>query len=248
MPSLIDRLRTLLRKPPVARPLASAPAEVAPAAAASAVATPVEDSYLATVRGVIHIGANTGQERDLYESFHLPVIWIEAIPEVFRTLEANLAAYPRQRAYEYLVTDRDGQPYTFHIANNGGASSSILDFSQHRQMWPEVNFEGAIQLTSSRFSTVVAREQIDLRRFDALVLDTQGAELKILMGSAELLVHFQFVKIEVPDFESYKGCCQVAELSAFMAEQGFTERTRTPFMHVAAIGTYFDILYQQTGK
>jgi hypothetical protein len=45
-----------------------------------------EHSYLRKVRGVIHVGANEGQERDLYAAFGLNVIWIEPIPEVFQVL------------------------------------------------------------------------------------------------------------------------------------------------------------------
>src|SRR5215472_4628952 len=40
------------------------------------------DSFLRGVSGVIHVGANTGQERELYEKFGLHVVWIEPIPEV----------------------------------------------------------------------------------------------------------------------------------------------------------------------
>ena len=38
------------------------------------------DAYLKRVTGVIHVGANAGQERELYASFHLDVVWIEPIP------------------------------------------------------------------------------------------------------------------------------------------------------------------------
>ena len=34
------------------------------------------DVFLKSVSGVIHVGANTGQERDLYAKYHLDVVWI----------------------------------------------------------------------------------------------------------------------------------------------------------------------------
>ena len=48
------------------------------------------DKLLKKVRGVIHVGANTGQEIQLYVKYGLSVVWIEPIPEVFETLKSNL--------------------------------------------------------------------------------------------------------------------------------------------------------------
>jgi len=65
------------------------------------------DRFLQKVSGVIHVGANAGQERELYAKLGLRVIWIEAIPEVFEKLKANVENFPRQRALKCLVTDQD---------------------------------------------------------------------------------------------------------------------------------------------
>ena len=109
-----------------------------------------EHSYLRQVRGVIHVGANEGQERDLYAAFGLNVIWIEPIPEVFQVLRDNISELQTQRALNYLVTDEDGKEYEFHIANNGGASSSILDFSKHKEMWPGIRYTSTERLGALR--------------------------------------------------------------------------------------------------
>lgn len=92
-----------------------------------------EHSYLRHVRGVVHVGANTGQERDLYAAFGLRVAWIEPIPEVFERLQSNIASFPKRRAYNYLASDRDGDEYTLNVADNEGASSSIFDFSRTKR-------------------------------------------------------------------------------------------------------------------
>ena len=76
------------------------------------------DTLLRHVSGIIHVGANAGQERELYAQHDLDVIWVEPIPEVFATLHSNLKGFPRQRAFQYLVTDKDDQEYEFHVANN----------------------------------------------------------------------------------------------------------------------------------
>lgn len=207
-----------------------------------------EHSYLRHVRGIIHVGANTGQERDLYAAFGLHVAWIEPIPEVFERLQSNIASFPKQHAYNYLASDRDGEEYTLNVADNEGASSSIFDFSKHKEMWPQISYERAIKMKGARLDSIVRREQIDLGQFGALLLDTQGSELKVLIGAETLLPHFTYVKAEVADFELYQGCCEEAEVSRFMLERGFRECMRLPFMHKPGIGTCFDIIYERAGS
>jgi FkbM family methyltransferase len=205
------------------------------------------DRFFRRVPGVIHVGANTGQERVFYDRLGLRVVWIEPIPEVFATLQANIQAYPRQVALRYLVTDRDGVEYTFHIANNGGASSSILDFHLHKDIWPQVAYERTIALTSTTLATLLARERIAPGDYPALVLDTQGSELLVLRGAVEVLDSFRFIKTEVPDFESYAGCCQLRDIESFVKRHGFQEFSRHAFAQRPGGGRYYDIVYERRG-
>jgi len=204
---------------------------------------PDPNRFLRSVRGVVHVGANVGQERDLYFRHGLDVLWIEPIPEVFATLTQNLAGYPRQRALEALVTDRDDESYEFHIANNSGASSSILELKEHRELWPEVDYTRTVTLRSTTLATLLARECVDLDQYDALVMDTQGSELLVLRGAETLLGRFNFVKTEVPDFEAYEGCALLDDIAAFMSMHGFSERWRHCFARRAGGGRYYDVIY-----
>ncbi len=160
-------------------------------------------SFYGKVKGVIHVGANLGQERFAYSWWGLDVIWIEPVPATFELLCENLKDFPQQRAFCCLITDRDGQEYTFHIADNAGASSSILPFARHKEMWPDISYSGEIELSSVTLDSFIARERIRSEHFEALVLDTQGSELLILRGAVNLLRNLRFVTVEVPDFESY---------------------------------------------
>jgi len=206
------------------------------------------DRFLKQVSGVIHVGANTGAERDTYRGFGLRVIWIEPIPEVFETLKANLADYPGQLAFQYLVTDKDDSEYTFHIASNNGQSSSILPFKMHTDIWPEVAFERAITLRSTTLASFIQKEQINAADYQALVLDTQGSELLVLKGAEAILSGFKFVKVEVADFESYAGCCQLRDIREFLIPRGFREFSRLKFAERAAGGSYYDIVFKRSGR
>jgi FkbM family methyltransferase len=204
-----------------------------------------EFSFLRQARGVIHVGANQGQERDLYAALGLRVVWIEPIAEVFDRLTRNIASLPDQRALNCLITAQDNQQCEFHIANNRGESSSILDLSQHREMWPEVTYTHTIALTGMTLGTALKTAAVDVSQYDALVLDTQGSEYQILSGAVPLLPQFRFIKVEVPDFEAYKNCCQIDELAAFMSNHGFSEHRRITQMNLPDIGSYFEVVYRR---
>ncbi len=205
------------------------------------------DAFLNDVSGVVHVGANTGQERELYRAHDLSVIWVEPIPPIFAELENNIRGFRNQRAFRALVTDVDEKEYQFHIANNKGESSSILELKQHRDIWPAVSYTAAISLSSITLASLFKKEQIDPRKYQALIMDTQGSELLVLKGSLPILEHFKYIKVEVPDFESYEGCCQLSDVNEFMAEHRYKEFSRSKFASRAEGGSYFDIVYKKRG-
>ena len=181
------------------------------------------NSFLNNVSGVIHIGANSGQEREEYNLYSLDVIWIEPIPKVFKKLKKNIKRYPKQKAYKYLLTNIDNQNINFKIANNAGQSSSILELNQHKDIWPKVEYTRSIKLKSSTLKNVIKHEKIDIKRYQALIIDTQGSELLVLKGGSNLLKNFRYIKTEAADFESYKECCLIKDLSKFLDKFGFKE-------------------------
>jgi FkbM family methyltransferase len=201
--------------------------------------------FLKRVNGVIHIGANQGQEARRYAKLDLNVIWIEPIPQIFEKLEERTARYPRQKAYRLLMTDTDGKDYTFHVSSNGGASSSIFELGLHSEMWPEVEYVDSIPMTGTTFARFAEREGIDLADYGALILDTQGAELQVLEGCDERLRDFCYVQAEVADFASYEGGTFLEELVTFMSENGFVVENKVPFKS-ADVGTYFDVLFRNS--
>jgi len=206
---------------------------------------PDPNRFLRSARGVVHVGANVGQERALYAKYGLDVLWAEPIPEVFAELERNIEPFPKQRAVAALVTDRDGGEYEFHVANNRGESSSILDLKEHKDVWPKVQFTTTIKLRSTTLPALFAREGVEPSTYDALVMDTQGSELLVLKGAESLLPGFAFVKTEVPDFEAYAGCVQLEELVRFLGERGFRELSRNRFASRPGGGSYYDVVFER---
>jgi len=198
--------------------------------------------------GVIHVGANEGQEREIYAAFRLPVIWIEPIPAVFEKLSANISRYPDQRAFNYLVADCDEKPMVLNISNNGGLSSSVLSLAEHRDIWPEVDFNEKLELTAYTLDTILEREIVAIGNYDSLVLDTQGSELLVLRGALRTLKHIKLIRAEVADFESYAGCARPETIATFLRDAGFYEKYREPFANHPRGGRYYDITYVRSGE
>ncbi len=204
------------------------------------------EHFLTHAKGVIHVGANLGQEKNIYQHYNLNVAWIEPIPEIFSQLKKNIADIDKQRAYQYLVTDIDHKEYQFNIANNFGASSSIFKFKQHKDIWPSVEFEKKINLTSVTLKTVIEKENIELSTFDTLIMDTQGSELLVLKGAGDLLNNFQYIKTEAADFEAYENCCQLKDLDDYLATFQFEQIRKDKFAEHKDGGKYYDIVYRNS--
>jgi len=139
--------------------------------------------------------------------------------------------------------DQDGQAYQFHVANNQGESSSILELQMHRDVWPDVAFDRTILLESITLQSLVSKERINLEQYDRLLIDTQGSELLVLRGAGPLLARFHMIKVEVADFPAYQGGCQFPEVDQFLRQNGFREQYREPFAHHPQGGSYLDVIY-----
>lgn len=206
-----------------------------------------EYQFIKDSTGVIHVGASYGQERDVYADAGLPVVWIEADIDVFDALCGNLVGrYANQRALNYLVTDKDDEIYDFGISNNQGFSSSIFPLKEHREVWPTVDYVGHRSLKSKTLKSIVEAERIDLAQYNTLILDVQGAELKVLEGAKDILQHFKYIRCEAHDFEAYEGGCYDYELDDFLQKRGF-QRVATWEAKESSVGRgIFEILYQRS--
>lgn len=201
--------------------------------------------FMRRITGLIHVGANSGQERDEYDQLGLDVLWIEADPDVFRRLCENINKYPRQRAINALVSNVDGAEVEFFVANNEGQSSSIFEFSGHARAWPEVAYVGRRYLVGRRLDRLIEEYQVPLERYQALVLDVQGAGLRVLEGATAILPAFSWIQLPVPDFEAYRGAPTLFEIASFLQRLGFDEADRFRTNHFPGIGNTREFLFHR---
>jgi FkbM family methyltransferase len=178
--------------------------------------------YKIKPRGVVHLGANTGQEAVEYVTHHVPfVIWVEALSDVCSQLQKNVARYPGHIVLKACLSDEDGKEVTFHRASNQGQSSSFLEFGTHSKEHPTVKWIGHETMRTNRLDTLLAMHGIELNEGWFLNADLQGAELLALKGMGKLLEKFDYAYIEVNERELYKGCALVGDIDEYLGRFGF---------------------------
>ena len=203
------------------------------------------DGFLAECKSIIHVGANEGQERAHYDSLSLSVLWVEALPHSYMVLANNLTEYPRQQAANALLTDKEGQSYDFHVSSNSGLSSSIFELDKHKEIWPEVTFTKTVRLHSTTLDALLRSRGLSPADFDALILDVQGAELLVLMGSSDTLRSVRYVKTEASDSETYKGACLLSTLPLMLETDGFVQTHKETFATKEGVGSCYDVLFKR---
>jgi len=174
-------------------------------------------------RGVIHVGANLGQEFDSYRRAGLAsVIYIEPIPDVFAELQRRVSVDPRHIAVNALCADTDDTDVDFFIASNHGQSSSIFEFGWHAEQHPRVTYRSKLRLRTSTLDRIIF-ETPTIRRelLDCLVLDVQGAEAKVLAGSERTLGLCRFVFAEINEGGLYKGDVPFEDIISILKGHGF---------------------------
>lgn len=177
----------------------------------------VEQGWITSVSGVLHLGAHYGEEADLYDH-DLPwaagpqVVWVEGDPAHIPHLRGHVEHRPGHSVIEALVDERPAE-VVLHLASNEGASSSVLDFGTHSVQHPNITYVGERALTS----TTVDDLADGWDHLNLVTLDLQGLELRALRGASRLLEHVDFVLSEVNRAPLYVGCPMIEEIDGHLA-------------------------------
>jgi FkbM family methyltransferase len=189
------------------------------------------------VTGLIHVGGNNAGEYTSYRArTHGPVLYIEAIPEIADQVRQRLDPERPHFIHQAVVSDVAGETVSFHVASNAGQSSSMLAPGRHTEIYPWITFDETLELVTERLDDIVA-ERSEGAEYNVLVLDVQGAELKVLKGAPELLARVDAVFAEVSSEPLYEGGCTFLEVTNLLAEAGLVFRAAE--MHAVGWGDAF---------
>lgn len=175
--------------------------------------------YNINPKGILHFGANEGQEYDAYKALGVKnIAFVEAIPSVFQKLCEKC---PDAINIQACLSDEDDNLVKFNIANNDGQSSSFLNFKHHAERHPTVKFIDSIELKTIRFDTLIENIKFEIENYDFLVADLQGAELLALKGLGYYINKFKWIYLEVNKDELYENCALVGEIDSFLEQFNF---------------------------
>jgi FkbM family methyltransferase len=174
--------------------------------------------------GVLHVGANFGQEADEYDHLGFgTVVWVEGYAPYFKRLSKTIKGRPNHLAVELMVSDVEGEKVRFSIASNTGSSTALKVASAWHQTFRGLTLSDGGEVLCGRLDqaldAVLPPERRTTIRF--MVLDIEGSELKALRSMGAYLERLEFALIEISVRRNFEGGPLLRDIDAFMAARGF---------------------------
>ena len=166
---------------------------------------------------VLHIGANSGQEVAKYEKLGLTGFHVEAIPDIFSILDGKCRLTNNQKAINVCVSDEIGKNISFNIASNGAQSSSIFPLGRHASEYPNIKYTTTVSLSTDTIDHLI-KTNIIPGDVNFVVIDVQGAEMLVLMGSQNLLLSPDLIGlvVEVSAEPLYEGGASFMQVNEYL--------------------------------
>ena len=96
-------------------------------------------------------------------------------------------------------------------------------------------------MKTKRLDSLILEHNLDITKYNGLVMDVQGAELNVAKSLGDIISKFDFIQSEVNTEELYEGCCLIEELDEYLASYNFI-RVVTKMWDDGAVG-WGDALY-----
>ena len=165
-------------------------------------------------KGIVHIGASTFQELELYKSLGFNNrVWIEGDNNIPNTSGEFCL-------YGYVGSDFD--KCETYIASNNGESSSLLKPWLHIEKYPEITFtKGQIAVVNPTYFYLNYVKEIE--NYNYLLLDIQGMELNALKGLGKYAKHFEVIVTECYFEELYLNCGKLQDITDYLQDYQLIE-------------------------
>lgn len=174
-------------------------------------------NYVKSIGGsksIAFVGANSGDEIPSIKRFTEKIYAFEPVPfpsvlePLFRHADSNC------EIFNVALSDREEMSFIYPASNNF-QSTSLLKPSKHLTEYP-VGFFDPIPINCKRFDSYKFSSICDF-----LILDVQGAELKVLNGISD----YSNIKLIYSEYTSnaelYENQCSFKQLNNKLENEGF---------------------------
>lgn len=170
---------------------------------------------------IIHAGAHLLHEAPIYDEANFtPVFWVEALPHLIEPAREIAAKYRDHFVLEGLLWESSNLEKTFFVASNEFQSSSILPLGEHPIVYPGIYFQKSLKLNTTTLNSFKEFEELEI--VSLLVIDVQGAEYEVLLGSTRVLPKVQSVFLEVSLIPMYKNQKTFWTINDYLVSNDFT--------------------------
>lgn len=177
--------------------------------------------------GVVHVGADVGQEVGQYFEYGFEkIILIEANPECCAVLLSKFGDDPRIKIFNYAICDRQGT-VDFHIHTSRSGSTepaSILPMKRFKEIVKTLQTTKTISVAAITLDGLFQKHQVPFAAYNFVNIDIQGAELLALHGAKNILASIDVIVSEVNVVEMYENGALEDDVVKFLEEQGFDRK------------------------
>jgi len=172
---------------------------------------------------IVDVGANVGDTVDRFlKAFPEASIWaIEPHPETFELLRRRFGGTPRIHLRNIAMGERSSQATMFSYTNSAINALSPISTRAVPLLDGQVVPTASVSVSVRSMADFVIDENLD--QIDILKLDTQGHELEILTGAADLLSSgkIRYVLTELTFAMLYERQSRSGEVIAALERCGF---------------------------
>ncbi len=177
--------------------------------------------------GVVHVGADVGQEVAQYFSYGFEnIILIEANPDCYQILVSKFGSDPRIRIFNFAICDKEGT-VDFHIHTSRSGSTepaSILPMKRFKEIVKTLHTTKTIQVPAITLDALFEKHQIAFAAYNFINIDIQGAELLAFRGAEKLLSSVDVIVSEVNVVEMYENGALEDDVVRFLDQKGFERK------------------------
>ena len=175
------------------------------------------------IKGVIQVGANTGDELGAFLTKTNKILCFEPVEEALDILRSRVNQNNLQDKViisDYIVSDKTGE-IEFYVGQQSG-NSSMFDLNPDRPQFHHGNVHDKKVLKNSiTLDDFFAQSDIKSEDYNFIFMDVQGAEHLVLLGAKETLKNIDHIYMEVSYFPVYLNTLLYDDMVALCDQLGY---------------------------